>query len=58
MGKNSHVDESLFGNTSPIKALAADKKAAPVKAAKSPTSKLTTNTALQPIQADTVTIRR
>ncbi|KAL3159958.1 Cilia- and flagella-associated protein 45 [Trebouxia sp. C0009 RCD-2024] len=38
--------------------MAADKKASPVKATKSPTSKLTTNTALQPIQADTVTIRR
>ena len=58
INKNSHVDESLFGNKSPTKASASDSKASPGKAVKSPTSKLSPNTALLPIQADVVTIRR
>ena len=58
INKNSHVDESLFGNKSPIKSSASDNKASPGKAMKSPTSKLSPNTALLPIQADVVTIRR
>ena len=58
INKNSHVDESLFGNKSPIKSSASDNKASPGKAVKSPTSKLSPNTALLPIQADVVTIRR
>lgn len=59
VGKHSQVDESLFGNKSPVKAFAVDdKKASPVKAGKSLTSKLRTNTALQPIQPDVVMIRR
>ena len=58
VNKNSHVDESLFGNKSPLKSSASDNKASPGKAMKSPTSKLSPNTALLPIQADVVTIRR
>ena len=58
INKNSHVDESLFGNKSPLKSSASDNKASPGKAVKSPTSKLSPNTALLPIQADVVTIRR
>ena len=58
INKNSHVDESLFGNKSLIKSPATDNKASPGKAVKSPSSKLSPNTALLPIQADAVTIRR
>ena len=58
VAKQSNVDESLFGNKAPMRGFASDKSTSPGKALKSPTSKLQTNTALQPIQADVVTIRR